>query len=53
MVATGVIKGTAKVYSLRANHNPILTVASVLFGDVIFYTLIIMKQNTLRFRQNC
>src|SRR5712675_1522870 len=49
MVATGVIKGTGKVTRFGQIIIPILTVASVLFGDVIFYTLIVMKQEHVAF----
>ena len=49
MVATGVIKGTGKVTRFGQIIIPILTVASVLFGDVIFYTLIVMKEEHVAF----
>jgi hypothetical protein len=42
-VAGGVLKGTGKVTRFGQVIIPILTVASVLFGDAIFYTLAIMK----------
>jgi hypothetical protein len=49
LVAAGVIKGTGKVTRFGQIIIPILTVASVLFGDAIFYTLIIMKQEHVHF----
>lgn len=49
LVAAGVIKGTGKVTRFGQIIIPILTVASVLFGDAIFYTLIIMKQEQVHF----
>lgn len=49
LVAAGVIKGTGKVTRFGQIFIPLLTVASVLFGDAIFYTLIIMKQEHVRF----
>jgi len=48
-VAAGVIKGTGKVTRFGQIIIPILTVASVLFGDAIFYTLIVMKQEHVSF----
>jgi len=42
-VAGGVLKGTGKLPRFGQVIIPILTVASVLFGDAIFYTLAIMK----------
>src|SRR6266403_464317 len=42
-VAGGVLKGTGKVTRFGQVIIPILTVASVLFGNAIFYTLAIMK----------
>jgi len=48
-VAAGVIKGTGKVTRFGQIIIPILTVASVLFGDAIFYTLIVMKQENVSF----
>jgi hypothetical protein len=42
-VAGGVLKGTGKVTRFGQMIIPIFTVASVLFGDAIFYTLAIMK----------
>jgi hypothetical protein len=49
MVATGVIKGTGKVTRFGQIIIPVLTVASVLFGDAIFYTLIVMKEEHIAF----
>lgn len=43
-VAGGVLRGTGKVTRFGQVIIPILTIASVLFGDAIFYTLAIMKQ---------
>lgn len=48
-VAGGVIKGTGKVTRFGQIAIPILTVASVLFGDAIFYTLTVMKQEHVPF----
>jgi hypothetical protein len=48
-VAAGVLKGTGKVTRFGQIIIPILTVASVLFGDVIFYTLIVMKHQNVPF----
>ncbi|HYL84915.1 MAG TPA: hypothetical protein VE263_11820 [Candidatus Angelobacter sp.] len=48
-VAAGVIKGTKKVTRFGQVLVPILTVASVLFGDAIFYTLEIMKSEKVAF----
>jgi hypothetical protein len=42
-VAGGVLKGTGKVTRFGQLIVPIFTVASVLFGDAIFYTLVVMK----------
>lgn len=49
LVAAGVLKGTGRVTRFGQIIIPILTVASVLFGDAIFYTLIIMKQEHVHF----
>lgn len=49
MVAKSVIKGTGKVTRFGQAIIPILTVASVLFGDAIFYTLIVMKHQHVPF----
>ena len=43
-VAAGVIKGTGKVTRFGQIIIPVLTLASVLFGDAIFYTLVVMKE---------
>jgi hypothetical protein len=43
-VAAGVIKGTGKVTRFGQVIIPVLTLASVLFGDAIFYTLAVMKE---------
>lgn len=48
-VAGGVIKGTGKVTRFGQIAIPILTVASVLFGDAIFYALIVMKHEHVPF----
>jgi hypothetical protein len=49
MVATAVIKGTGKVTRFGQLMIPLLTVASVLSGDAIFYTLIVMKEQHVAF----
>jgi hypothetical protein len=48
-VAGGVIKGTKKVTPFGQVIVPILTVASVLFGDAIFFTLVVMKHENVPF----
>jgi hypothetical protein len=48
-VAAAVIKGTGKVTRFGQMSIPVLTVASVLFGDAIFYTLIVMKEEHVAF----
>jgi hypothetical protein len=48
-VAGGMIKGTGKVTLLGQVLTPILTVASILFGDTIFFTLAVMKDRNLPF----
>ena len=48
-VAAAVIKGTGKVTRFGQMIIPVLTVASVLFGDAIFYTLIVMKEEHVAF----
>ena len=48
-VAGGVLKGTGKVTRFGQVIIPLLTVASVLFGDAIFYTLAIMKHENAPF----
>ena len=49
LVAQAVIKGTRKVTRFGQILIPVLTVASVLFGDAIFYTLSVMKSENLPF----
>ena len=49
MVAMAVIKGTGKVTRFGQLITPVLTLASVLFGDAIFYTLIVMKEQHMAF----
>jgi hypothetical protein len=49
LVAAGVLKGTGKVTRFGQIIIPILTIASVLFGDAIFYTLIVMKHQGVPF----
>jgi len=49
LVAKGVIKGTRKVTLFGQILIPVLTIASVLFGDAIFYTLVVMKSERLAF----
>ena len=48
-VAAAVIKGTGKVTRFGQAAIPVLTVASVLFGDAIFYTLVVMKHQHVPF----
>jgi hypothetical protein len=48
-VAAGVLKGTGKVTRFGQIIIPILTIASVLFGDAIFYTLSVMKYQQVPF----
>lgn len=48
-VARAVIKGTRKVTRFSQIIVPILTVASVLFGDAIFYTLTVINANRVPF----
>src|ERR1700719_329665 len=48
-VAAAVIKGTGKVTRFGQLLIPILTIASVLFGDAIFYTLAVMKEEHVAF----
>ncbi len=43
LVAIAVLKGTGKVTRFGQIIIPLLTIASVLFGDAIFYTLAVMK----------
>ncbi len=49
LVAKGVIKGTRKVTLFGQILIPVLTIASVLFGDAIFFTLIVMKSEKVPF----
>jgi len=49
LVAAAVLRGTGKVTRFGQIIIPVLTIASVLFGDAIFYTLIIMKQEHVAF----
>jgi hypothetical protein len=49
LVARGVIKGTGKVTRFGQVAIPVLTVASVLFGDAIFYTVEVMKSENIHF----
>ena len=49
LVAQAVIKGTRKVTRFGQILIPVLTIASVLFGDAIFYTLSVMKSESLPF----
>jgi hypothetical protein len=49
LIATAVIKGTGKVTRFGQIMIPLLTLASVLFGDSIFYTLIVMKERHMAF----
>jgi hypothetical protein len=48
-VSWAVVKGTRKVTLFGQIVAPILTVASVLFGDAIFYVLAVMKQENIPF----
>jgi hypothetical protein len=48
-VAAGVIKGTGKVTRFGQIVIPVLTLASVLFGDAIFYTLAVMKEEHIAY----
>jgi hypothetical protein len=49
LVAAAVLKGTGRVTRFGQIIVPILTVGSVLFGDAIFYTLIVMKHQQVPF----
>jgi hypothetical protein len=49
LVAAAVLKGTGRVTRFGQIIVPILTVGSVLFGDAIFYTLIVMKHQHVPF----
>jgi hypothetical protein len=48
-VSWAVIKGTRRVTRFGQIVIPVLTVASVLFGDAIFYTLAVMRSEKLPF----
>lgn len=48
-VAAGMIKGTGKVTRFGQIVIPILTIVSVLFGDAVFYTLLVMKHQHVPF----
>lgn len=49
LVSIAVIKGTQKVTRFGQVIIPVLTVASVLFGDAIFYALEVMKSEGIPF----
>ncbi|HEV3220910.1 MAG TPA: hypothetical protein VGZ48_14160 [Candidatus Acidoferrales bacterium] len=49
LVAQGIVKGTGKVTLFGQILIPVLTVASILFGDVIFFTLSYMKASGVAF----
>ena len=49
LVSIAVIKGTQKVTRFGQVIIPVLTVASVLFGDAIFYALEVMKSEGILF----
>jgi len=49
LVALAIIKGTGKVTRLGQILTPVLTLASILFGDAIFFTLTVMKQENIPF----
>src|ERR1700737_478092 len=48
-VAGAVLRGTRKVTRFGQVIIPILTVASVLFGEAIFYTLVVMRHDRVPF----
>lgn len=48
-VGGGVLRGTGKVTRFGQVIIPVFTVASVLFGDAIFYTLVVMKHENAPF----
>ena len=48
-VAAGVLKGTGKVTRFGQVIIPVFTVASVIFGDAVFYTLVVMKHENVAF----
>jgi hypothetical protein len=49
LVSLAVIKGTRKVTRFGQIAVPILTIASVLFGDAIFFTLAVMRSEKIPF----
>ena len=49
LVSLAVIKGTRKVTWFGQIAVPILTIASVLFGDAIFFTLAVMRSEKIPF----
>lgn len=49
LVARAIIKGARKVTTFGQVIVPLLTVASVLFGDAIFFTLLVMKSENVGF----
>jgi hypothetical protein len=50
-IAWGVVKGTRKVTLFVQVIIPILTVASVIFGDALFFVLTVMKEQNVPFSQ--
>jgi hypothetical protein len=50
-IAWGAVKGTKKVTLFVQVMIPILTIASVILGDAIFYLLTVMKDENLPFTQ--
>lgn len=52
LVARAVIKGTGKVTRMGQILIPVLTVGAILFGDAIFFTLLIIKEQNLSFSLN-
>jgi len=52
LVALGVIRGTGKVTRLGQVLTPVLTLASILFGDAIYFTLSVMKQENIPFSEH-
>jgi hypothetical protein len=49
LVSWAVIKGTRKVTRFGQIAVPVLTIASVLFGDAIFFTLAVMRSEKIPF----
>jgi hypothetical protein len=49
LVAAAVLKGTRKVTRSGQVIIPVLTIASVLFGDAIFFTLVVMRSRKIPF----